>query len=75
MITVALPTFKEHPDDYLKQVEAGEDLLIRPTIAGVSSARAGKRPFGLDAGKFVVPDDYNDPLPEDLLRLFEGEEE
>ncbi len=75
MITVALPAFKEHPDTYLQQVEAGEDLLIRSTMTSNSVTLAGKRPFGLDAHKFVVPDDFNDPLPEDLVRLFEGEEE
>ena len=33
----------------------------------------GRRPFGLCEGKFTVPDDFDDPLPEDILRLFEGE--
>lgn len=30
------------------------------------------RPFGLAKGKFVVPEDFNDPLPEEILRDFEG---
>ncbi len=30
------------------------------------------RPFGLCAGEFVVPDDFDDPLPEDVLKDFEG---
>lgn len=30
------------------------------------------RPFGLCAGEFTVPDDFDAPLPEDLLALFEG---
>jgi len=30
------------------------------------------RPFGLAAGQFVVPDDFNDPLPEEIIRDFEG---
>ena len=30
------------------------------------------RPVGLCAGEFTVPDDFNDPLPEDILRAFEG---
>ena len=30
------------------------------------------RPFGLAAGEFVVPDDFDDPLPDDLLDAFEG---
>lgn len=28
------------------------------------------RPFGLCAGEFTVPDDFDDPLPEDILDLF-----
>ncbi len=32
-----------------------------------------RRPFGLCAGEFVVPDDFDDPLPEDILRDFEGQ--
>jgi hypothetical protein len=29
--------------------------------------------FGLCAGEFVVPDDFDDPLPDDLLADFLGE--
>ncbi len=27
---------------------------------------------GIDEGRFVVPDDFDDPLPPDLLKAFEG---
>ncbi|MDJ0591076.1 MAG: hypothetical protein QNJ72_13955 [Pleurocapsa sp. MO_226.B13] len=27
---------------------------------------------GIDEGRFVVPDDFDDPLPPDLLEAFEG---
>ncbi len=30
------------------------------------------RPSGLAEGEFVVPDDFDDPLPDELQRLFEG---
>jgi uncharacterized protein (DUF433 family) len=30
------------------------------------------RPSGLAAGDFVVPDDFDEPLPDDLLDAFEG---
>ena len=30
------------------------------------------RPAGLARGQFIVPDDFNAPLPEDILRAFEG---
>ena len=30
------------------------------------------RPFGLCAGEFTVPDDFDHPLPEHILKEFEG---
>jgi antitoxin (DNA-binding transcriptional repressor) of toxin-antitoxin stability system len=29
--------------------------------------------FGVDEGRVVVPDDFDDPLDEELLRAFEGQ--
>lgn len=76
MITVALPAFKEHPDTYLRKVEAGEDLLICGAASELlSSGALGLRPIALCNGQFEVPDDFNDPLPEDLQRLFDGGDE
>ncbi|MCP6762365.1 MAG: type II toxin-antitoxin system Phd/YefM family antitoxin [Fischerella sp. CENA71] len=30
------------------------------------------RPFALCAGEFIVPDDFDAPLPEEILNEFEG---
>ena len=30
------------------------------------------RPIGLAQGEFTVPDDFNAPMPEDVLQTFEG---
>jgi hypothetical protein len=30
------------------------------------------RPIGLAKGEFTVPDDFNAPLSEDVLQMFEG---
>ena len=30
------------------------------------------RPYGLCRGDFVVPDDFDAPLPDDVLQRFEG---
>jgi hypothetical protein len=39
-----------------------------------AQAEGGRRPVGIDAGRgFSVPDDFDDPLPPELQRLFEGE--
>jgi hypothetical protein len=35
-------------------------------------ALALPRPMGLAKDQFTVPDDFNAPLPEDVLRAFEG---
>lgn len=31
-----------------------------------------ERPFGLAAGEFVVPEDFDAPLPESIINEFEG---
>lgn len=51
----------------LKQGDA-----VEVTIRLQQSAPAQRRPFGLAAGEFVVPDDFDDPLPVEILRDFEG---
>jgi hypothetical protein len=38
----------------------------------VNSSSKQLRPFGLCAGEFTVPNDFDAPLPEDLLSAFEG---
>jgi len=43
-------------------------------VIAQAPAKSGRRPIGLDAGKgFSVPDDFDDPLPPDVQRLFNGE--
>ena len=57
---------------YNKQYEHSGKLPIpkfRPTPSNKKL-----RPFGLCAGKFSVPDDFDAPLPEDILSEFEENE-
>lgn len=44
---------------------------IQEKLAG-RTGRKGPRPIGLAEGKFVVPDDFDDPLPEEVLADFEN---
>ena len=67
---------KTHFSKLLQRVAEGEEVVI--TKAGRPVARlvpleapAEPRPLGMDAGRFVVPDDFNAPLPSEL---FEGSE-
>jgi prevent-host-death family protein len=78
MSTVSLQELQRDPDALLNRVEAGEHLVVvrggRPVaeLRPVSTAQTSPRPFGLCAGTFTVPDDFDAPLPEEILRDFEG---
>jgi prevent-host-death family protein len=60
----------------LRRVEDGEEIVIarggRPVAKLVPVDAPRRRIFGIDRGRFVVPDDFDDPLPEDIQRAFEG---
>ena len=62
----------------IDRVEAGEHIVVirggRPVaeLRPVAPPHAAARPFGLAAGTFTVPDDFDSPLPPDLVREFEG---
>lgn len=53
-----------------KLPEKGSDLLT--ILQGNDLAAAQSRPSGLAKGEFVVPEDFNAPLPEETLREFQG---
>ena len=36
------------------------------------NSKTSLRPFGLNAGEFIVPDDFDAPLSEEIFRDFEG---
>lgn len=63
---------------YLRLVEAGETVLIKHVDEFIAEfkpvSRAGRepRPFGLCDGEFVVPDDLDAPLPDEVLAAFEN---
>lgn len=78
MSIVSLQELQRDPEALLDRVEAGEHLVVvrggHPVaeLRPVAGARPGLRPFGLCAGAFTVPDDFDAPLPEEILREFEG---
>jgi prevent-host-death family protein len=68
---------KTHLSRIVDEVAAGTEVIIakagRP-IARIVPLDSGapKKRLGLLKGKIEVPDDFNAPLPEDLLDAFEG---
>lgn len=68
-MNVTVEEMKRDPEGVLHRVMDGETLVVveqdRPVaeIRPIERARR-PRPFGLAAGSFVVPDDFDDPLPD-----------
>ena len=78
MLNVSIDDIQRDPLKYLTQVEAGETLVIFRSNQPIAELkpivnRKPLRPFGLCAGEFTVPDDFDDPLPKNLLNAFEGQ--
>ncbi|ABA23649.1 Prevent-host-death protein [Trichormus variabilis ATCC 29413] len=77
MLSVTVDEIQRNPSKYLRQVEAGETIVIVQADKAIAELRpiaSNKqlRPFGLCSGEFTVPDDFDAPLPEDILSTFEG---
>jgi antitoxin (DNA-binding transcriptional repressor) of toxin-antitoxin stability system len=78
MIKVNIAEAKAQFSKYLKKVEQGETVVLarrnRPVaeIRRIPQRRRGRRPIGLCAGDFTVPENFDAPLPEELLDAFEG---
>lgn len=78
MTQVNIDEIKKNFPVYLQRVESGETIIIvesgkpiaelRPT----SSISENKRPFGLCAGQFIVPNNFDEPLPAAIIDEFEG---
>ena len=80
MVTINIDDIQQDLAGYLHRVQAGETLLVleaNQPLAEIKPARSFSvgigepRPFGLCAGEFVVPDDFDAPLPKDILQGFE----
>ena len=77
MKTVNIHEAKTHLSKLVERVSKGEEIIIAKAgkpVARLVREMPGKhqRALGTMRGKFVVPEDFNDPLPE-FERLFYGE--
>jgi prevent-host-death family protein len=72
---VSVHEAKTHLSRLLRRVAAGEEVIIaragKPIAILTAVGKRGRRKLGVDEGKFAVPDDFNAPLPEDVLGDFE----
>jgi antitoxin (DNA-binding transcriptional repressor) of toxin-antitoxin stability system len=79
MPTIQIDEIQRDVLGYLRRVQSGETLIILEAdtpiaeIKPVTTSQTQKlRPFGLCAGEFRVPDDFDEPLPEEIIKEFYG---
>ena len=75
-MNITVEEVKRDPDAALHRVLEGETLVVTDHDRPIAEIRPIERvrrprPFGLATGTFVVPDDFDDPLPDEILRDFE----
>lgn len=80
MIRLNIHEAKTHLSKHLRRVKKGETIILCERNVPIAEIRPikrenrGLRPIGLDKGRLIVPENFNDPLPDWLLDAFEGKE-
>lgn len=76
MSTVNIHEAKTHLSRLLRRVAAGEEIVIaragHPIARLVPLRPSGRRELGRDRGAFTVPEDFDEPLPPEIIEAFEG---
>jgi len=62
----------EWNDEVPEQIKNNEAVSVIVTILEDETTAKDLRPFGLSRGEFVVPEDFDAPLPEEVLTSFEN---
>jgi prevent-host-death family protein len=78
VIRINITEAKNHLSKYLRRVKKGETIILCERnvpigeICPIKPETRQLRPIGLDKGRFIVPENFNEPLPDWLLDAFEG---
>ena len=78
MITLKIDDIERNLSEFIKLIQEGNSLIItqadRPIAEvkpiPINQSHKPPRPIGLCEGEFDVPDDFNEPLPEEIINLF-----
>lgn len=75
MTQVSIHEAKTHLSRLLRRVTCGEEIVIargnRPIARLVPFTAAVERKLGIDRGRYVVPEDFDAPLSDEILKDFE----
>ncbi|MET0230426.1 MAG: type II toxin-antitoxin system prevent-host-death family antitoxin [Rhodanobacteraceae bacterium] len=76
MTTLNIHAAKTQFSRLIEEVEDGEEVVIakagRPVARLVPIRNITRRKLGVLAGRLIVPDDFDAPLPDEVLAAFEG---
>ena len=76
MTTLNIHAAKTQFSRLIEEVEEGEEVIIakagKPVARLVPIDKRAKRKLGLLTGRLMVPDDFDAPLPDEVLAAFEG---
>jgi len=78
MTTVNVHDAKTNLSRLLSRVAEGEEIVIARAgnpiakLVSVAGRKPKNRPLGRDRGEVVISDDFDAPLPEEILKGFEG---
>ena len=81
MQVVSMHQAKSSLSQLVKRAATGETILlgaygkVEAKLVPANDHEQPTKRVGVLAGKLVVPDDFDAPLPEDLLQAFEGKTE
>jgi prevent-host-death family protein len=77
-VEVNIHEAKTHFSRLLQRVAAGEEVVIARAgvpvarLVAVEPKKGHLRPLGMDEGRIWIADDFDAPLPDDLLKEFYG---
>ena len=78
MKVVSINEAKTHLSRLLRLVASGQEITIAKRgvpVARLVPVPTRVRKLGMFAGKIKISDDFDKPLPDDILDLFEGREQ
>jgi antitoxin (DNA-binding transcriptional repressor) of toxin-antitoxin stability system len=79
MIRINIHEAKTHLSKYLARLKTGETIILcrrNVPIAEIRPLRPEekrRRPIGLARGRFEVPSEFYEPLPEEVQSAWDGE--
>lgn len=80
MINLDINYIQQNLSGFIKLIQEGKSLIITQADQPIAEIKPisikqpekTRRPIGLCEGEFIVPDNFNDPLPQEIIKLFEN---